>query len=57
MSTHGTSLAGGSAKPRTIVCCTFPLEIVRLCANHKDSACDYRAISKVKCISVAITGL
>lgn len=53
MFTHGISLAGGSTKPTTIICCTFPLRIVKVSANHKDAGCDYRAISKVKYVSVA----
>lgn len=53
----GISLTGGAAKPTPIVLCTFPLRIVRISANHKDAVWDYGVISKVKCISVAITGL
>lgn len=53
----GISLTGGTAKPTTIVLCTFPLGIVRISANHKDAVWDYRVTPKVKCISVAIKGL
>lgn len=55
MSAHGTSFGGGSAKPTTIIHCTFPLR--KVSANHKDAICDYRAISKVKYITVAVTSL
>lgn len=57
MFTHGASLAGGSAKPTTIIRCTFPLRIVKVSANHKDAVCDYKATAKVKYTSVTIIGL
>lgn len=57
MFAHGTSLAGGSAKPTIIICCTIPLRIVRVSANHEDAVCDCRDFTKVKYVSVAITGL